>query len=112
MRILGNVEEREAKMIKVLGCTNSLKDLIGKKISFVGAIVENEKRTSKDGDEYVTNYVKVVEHDSGEISWRKFTQTVISDQLIMLFENEINDLEMELCYTESNSGNKYLSISI
>lgn len=112
MRILGNVEEKEAKIIKVVGCNSSLKDLVGKKISFVGAIVENEKRISKDGEEYITNYVKVLEHDSGEISWRKFTQTVISEQLIILFDNEINDLEFELYYAESNSGNKYLTISI
>ena len=112
MRILGNVEEREAKTIKVLGCNSSLKDLVGKKISFVGAIVENEIRRTKDGEEYITNYVKVLEHDSGEISWRKYTQTVISEQLIMLFDNEINDLELELYYAESNSGNKYLTISI
>lgn len=112
MRILGNVGEKEAKIIKVLGCTSSLKDLVGKKISFVGAIVENEERTSKDGEKYVTNYVKVLEHDSGEISWRKYTQTIISEQLIMLFDDEINDLELELYYAESNSGNKYLSISI
>lgn len=112
MRILGNVGEKEAKIIKVLGCNSSLKDLVGKKISFVGAIVENEERTSKDGEQYVTNYVKVLEHDSGEISWRKYTQTVISEQLIELFEDEINDLELELYYAESNSGNKYLTISI
>ena len=112
MRILGNVEEREAKTIKVLGCKSSLKDLVGKKFSIVGAIVENEERTSKDGEKFVTNYVKVLEHDSGEISWRKYTQTVISEQLIMLFDNEINDLDFELCYVESNSGNQYLTIFI
>lgn len=112
MRILGNVEEKEAKIVKILGCSSSLKDLVGKKISFIAAIVENEVRTSKDGEEFITNYVKVLEHDSGEISWRKYTQTVISEQVIMLFDNEINDLELELYYAESNSGNKYLTISI
>lgn len=112
MKIYGDFTEKEAKILATLGCRSSLKDLVGSKFRIVGCIDTGVKRKSEDGAEYQTNYLKVVDDDLQSVSTVKYTQTVITDQAIAIIENELTDIVVSLDYTESNTGNRYLSISI
>ena len=113
MKIYGDFTEKEAKLLSTLGCRYSLKDLVGSKFRVVGCIDTGVKRKSEDGSEYQTNYLKVAADDELQtVSTVKYTQSVITDQAISIIENDLTDIVVSLDYTESNSGNRYLSISI
>ena len=112
MKIYGDFTEKEAKLLTTLGCRTSLKDLVGSKFRIVGCIDSEIIRTSSDGEEYKTNYLKIVDDELQTVSTVKYTQTVITDQAISIIENDMTDTVVSLDYTESNSGNRYLSISI
>ena len=114
MRTLGEVSTKESKKIALMGCHNSLKSFVGTQFEIVAAILDNEKRISKDGDEFTTNYIKIkpITETVDEPIWCKFTQSIISSQIDLIFENELyTDGELfSLEYNESASGNEYLSI--
>lgn len=112
MKIYGDFTEKEAKILATLGCRSSLKDLVGSKFRIVGCIDTEVKRKSEDGSEYQTNYLKVVDDELQSVSTIKYTQTVITEQAVAIIENDLTDIVVSLDYTESNTGNRYLSISI
>lgn len=112
MKIYGDFTEKEAKILATLGCRSSLKDLVGSKFRIVGCIDTEVKRKSEDGSEYQTNYLKVADDELQTVSTVKYTQSVITDQAIAIIENDLTDIVVSLDYTESNTGNRYLSISI
>lgn len=112
MKIYGDFTEKEAKILATLGCRSSLKDLVGSKFRIVGCIDTGVKRKSEDGSEYQTNYLKVADDELQTVSTVKYTQSVITDQAIAIIENDLTDIVVSLDYTESNTGNRYLSISI
>lgn len=112
MKIYGDFTEKEAKILATLGCRSSLKDLIGSKFRIVGCIDTEVKRKSEDGSDYQTNYLKVADDELQTVSTVKYTQTVITDQAIAIIENDLTDILVSVDYSESNSGNRYLSISI
>ena len=112
MKIYGDFTEKEAKILTTLGCRTSLKDLVGSKFRIVGCIDTGVKRKSEDGSEYQTNYLKVADDELQTVSTVKYTQSVITDHAIAIIENELTDIVVSLDYTESSTGNRYLSISI
>lgn len=115
MTIYGNVTEKEAKVLKVMGCPNSLKSLVGSDFKLIGAVLDNDKKVAEDGSEYTTNFVKVhVISESAEPMWFKFTQTVIAGQIKEIFDNDLaeEDFNYTVDYFESASGNRYLSLII
>ena len=112
MKIYGDFTEKEAKILTTLGCISSLKDLVGSKFRIVGCINTEVTRRSEDGSDYQTNYLKVADDELQTVSTVKYTQTVITEQAISIIENDLTDIVVSLAYTESNSDNRYLSISI
>ena len=115
MNIYGNITEKEAKILKVMGCPNSFKNFVGAEFKILGAVLDNETKTADDGTEYCTNYVKieVANESATENMFCKFTQTVIAGQLEDLFNNDLtDDFLFTLDYCESASGNRYLALSI
>lgn len=111
MKIYGEVTEKEAKVLKVMGTNKSLKDLVGRQFHIIGAVDTEEVKTADDGTEYVTNYCKLAT-DDGEAHVVKFTQTIIMSQIAEIFNNDIADIMYTLEYVNSASGNKYLSIGL
>ena len=111
MKIYGDFTEKEAKLLTTLGCRTSLKDLVGSKFRIIGCIESEIIRKSSDGEEYKTNYLKIAD-ELQTVSTVKYTQTVITDQAISIIENDLTDIVVSVDYSESSSGNRYLSISI
>ena len=111
MKIYGDFTEKEAKLLTTLGCRTSLKDLVGSKFRIIGCIESEIIRKSSDGEEYKTNYLKIAD-ELQTVSTVKYTQTVITDQAISIIENDLTDILVSVDYSESNTGNRYLSISI
>ena len=112
MKIYGDFTEKEAKLLTTLGCRTSLKDLVGSKFRIIGCIESEIIRKSSDGEEYKTNYLKIADDELQTVSTVKYTQTVITDQAISIIENDLTEIVVSVDYSESNSGNRYLSISI
>lgn len=111
MQIYGEINEREAKVLKVMGTNKSLKDLVGRQFHIIGAVDTGVTKTADDGSEYTTNYCKLTT-DDGECHVVKFTQTVVMTQIAEIFDNDIADVMYTLEYVNSSNGNKYLSIGL
>lgn len=111
MKTYGEFTDKESKVLKVLGCKNSLKNYVSRPIKVLGAIDSEEKKTTEKGEEYQTNFIKILDVETGEVVIAKFTQTVVLSQAVSVIENDLSDTEMRLEYAESSTGNNYLTLT-
>ena len=111
MKVTGNVSDKEVKVLGVIGCDKSLKDLVDIPFRVAGVVTDTEKKTSPNGDEYQTCFAKLTVNDVTE--WFKFTQTVVGKQLVDIIENDLaNDIDWTVSYATSADGNRYLTIAM